>query len=811
MFHYSRRVRWAAICLILLSAAAIRLIGLNRVPPGLSHDEAYNGITALQVLLEGRRSIFFDIYNGIEPLIIYWQALYLRLFGIVPLAMRLVNVTAGLLTVALTYPVAYRLFEKTSPRRAHWLATLSAAGVALSFWAVFISRLALRAVTLPLFELPAVYCLWRGFTADRSTHKTRYLLWFLAAGAAAGAAMYTYLASRFLPLLPLVFLGYLLMRRQVRRHHWLGVLVFYAAWGVVFAPLAGYYLAHPDIFSQRANQVLTLPAALAGNFLPLLTSTWHTLASFGLIGPGSSRYGLAGKPIFEPIGAVFFVVGLAVTIARLRRPRQEAMPYALLLIWWIVLLVPDFITSESPHYLRMVGALPPTYILWALGLVTVVDWLRGRVPRLRRLLIPAVLAYLLLVTGVTVFDYFGRWASDVEARGIYGAEFTEAVAYLDTHQLPGPAAISSAYYRDWDRFRLDLQTGHHPPFVLWFYGPQTLLLPPPGADMRPTYLFLASAPPHPRWLDYLQLDTLGRDMAAYTLKPAFPTQLENELDAVIGARLDETDALYPVVRLDGYEIDALPQAGRQLPILLYWTALRDVPGSPDYAFFVHLRDDQGRSWAQIDANGFDAVDWQPDVNVLQWLNLDLPPDLPPIAYTLQLGLEDRSTGEVLPVISASGNSEGVVLQTIQPAVASPPPNAEDFTVPNAMQSSIDDIFVLRGYSASPLFVEPGTPVEVSLFWQVQRTPGQAYRIVFRLDCEDGRGALLAERQPLDGEYPTDLWQAGQWVRDRVSLVPPATLAGQQCDLFAGWRQEDGTWLSKEPVPGIRLTTLFLAQ
>ena len=148
----------------LLVGAALRLTALDRVPPGLSHDEAYNGVTALEVWLLGRREIFFDIYNGIEPLIIYWEALYLRLFGITPVAMRLVNVTAGLLTIPLSYTLTRRLLAHLGPLSARWIALLTALGLSLSFWAVFVSRLTLRAVTLPLLELPAMYCLWQGLT-----------------------------------------------------------------------------------------------------------------------------------------------------------------------------------------------------------------------------------------------------------------------------------------------------------------------------------------------------------------------------------------------------------------------------------------------------------------------------------------------------------------------------------------------------------------------------------------------------------------------------------------------------------------------
>ncbi len=149
---------------VLLLGALLRLVALDRVPPGLSHDEAYNGVTALEVWLLGRRDIFFDIYNGIEPLIIYWEALYFQLFGITPLAMRLVNVTAGMLTIPLTYVLARRLVKDSQGES--WMPLIAALGMSLSFWAVFVSRLMLRAVTLPLLELPALYCLWRGLTAE---------------------------------------------------------------------------------------------------------------------------------------------------------------------------------------------------------------------------------------------------------------------------------------------------------------------------------------------------------------------------------------------------------------------------------------------------------------------------------------------------------------------------------------------------------------------------------------------------------------------------------------------------------------------
>jgi 4-amino-4-deoxy-L-arabinose transferase-like glycosyltransferase len=803
-----RAVR-AGMVVVLLVGAALRLASLNTVPPGLSHDEAYNGVTALEVWLLGRREIFFDIYNGIEPLIVYWQALYMRLFGIVPFAMRLVNVTAGLLTIALTYAIARRLLAGLGSKVSRWGGLLAATGVSLSFWAIFVSRLALRAVTLPLLELPAFYCLWRALTDDQEAspaRATRRLAYFALGGIWLGAAMYTYLSSRFLPFIPLLFFGYWSLRRQARREHWVGMAVFFVAWAVVFAPLAVYYFNHPDVFGRRAGQVLNLPLALAGDPGPLISSTLRTLGMFSLIGPDSSRYGLTGLPVFDPFGAVFFLIGLIVSLARLRRSPQQSAPYAFLTIWWLVMLIPDFITGESPHFLRTVGALPPTYILWALGILTLGTWLVSRVPSLvRRWAVPALALYLVAVGWFSVRDYFFRWARDAEAREIYGADFTEVARYLENTEPNGPVVLSAAYYRDWDRFRLDLQMHHSPPFVVWYDGRQTFLLPPPGSGLDPVYIFPQSAPPHQRWLDFLELQAQGTEMSVYRLKPAAQQIFSLPLRTIPNSGATNIASVSPggLVQLLGYELEGERQAGQTLHLLLHWQPLQDVPGDPDYAFFAHLRDRRGYTWAQADANGYAVVDWQPGVQVLQWLDLPLPPDLPPLSYTLNVGLEDRATGK--PVAAP------LELDSLTLSIAATPPSAAEFAVPNQVDVTAGQLFTLRGYSVDPRFLKPGASMQVSLFWQAQEAPGDDYVLTLWLVGQSGEQITLEDREPLDGDYPTSRWQAGQWIRDRFDLVLPPDLPGGLYRVYAGWRQPPGAYLPTGEEPGLPLGEIFIAE
>lgn len=793
---------------VLLVGAALRLVVLNRVPPGLSHDEAYIGVTALEVWLLGRRDIFFDIYNGIEPLIVYWQALYLRWFGIVPVAMRLVNVTAGVLTIPLTYALTRRLLAHLGPHLARWGALLAALGVSLSFWAVFVSRLALRAVTLPLLELPAFYCLWRGLAGERdgdSFSPARRMAYFALGGAWLGAAMYTYLSSRFLPFVPLFFFGYWLLRGRVRREHWLGMVILFAAWGLVFAPLAICYLNHPDVFGRRAGQVLNLPLALAGDPRLLITDTLRTLGMFSVVSAETSRYGLAGRPLFDPLGAILFHIGLLTSLARLRRPPRQSAPYAFLLIWWLIMLIPDFITGESPHFLRTIGALPPTYIFWALGILGIGTWLVPRIPVLARgLMIPALALYLVTGGWLTVRDYFARWATDAEARHIYGADFTEVAHYLENEELTGPVALSAAYYRDWDRFRLDIQTRHSPPFVVWFDGQQTFLLPPPGSNLDPVYIFPDSAPAHHVWLKFLQLERQGTEMKVYRLKPEIRSVSDIPLNVIAGGDLTDVGANLStdLAQLEGYYLEGEAQAGEKLRLLLHWQPLRDVPGDPDYAFFAHLRDRRGYTWAQADANGYAVVDWQPGVQVLQWLELSLPPDLPPLMYTLVVGLEDRGIGQSL--------GTPVELRTIRPSVVAMPPSPEEFSVPNPGDVTIGELFTLRGHSLNPRFLQPGASTHVTLFWQTQAAPDADYTLTLWLTHQSGDQITLGARQPLDGDYPTSRWGKGQWVRDRFDLVLPSDLPGGLYRVYVGWRDPLGTPLMAGGEPEAPLGEIFIA-
>ncbi|MCK6624226.1 MAG: glycosyltransferase family 39 protein [Anaerolineae bacterium] len=800
---------------ILLLAFFLRVIAIDRIPPGLSHDEAYNGVTAMQVL-DGQRLIFFEINKGIEPLIIYLEALAFYAFGIGPVPMRLVNVICGLLTVALVYPLAKRLFNRR-------VALLAMAGLAVSFWAIFTSRLALRAVILPPLLMLTLYFLWCGLvSSQKSVASSQKLLsnlqpsnrqpsifhlpssiFFALSGLAAGATMYTYLSSRFVPLLLLAVFAYQLLRRQVTKWHWLGMLLLFLLWAIIFAPLAVYFWQHAASFTERSSQVSTLPYALNGDFGPLLRHTGRTLGMFTFHGDETDRYNLDGRPVFDWLNGLLFYLGLGLALLRLRQPVNRSGAAALLLLWFFFMLLPGFITDDSPHFLRTIGAMPVVYLFWAIGL----DWVSQRIEEARTqgredarssltlhasrfTLLPLALTLLMLFHGG--YDYFIRWANAAEARTIYGADIAEVARYVNATRDEGLAAISAEYYRDLDPFRFSLHSYGRPPFVIWFDGRQSLAFPPPESGLSPRYIFPRSAPPAELWQPFLQPVPAesGQEYMLYHLPPA--TVLRQAETALFSPQNKVGVKVNDDLVLSAYQLLGSVTSGGKFQVLLAWQALRALPPETDYTFLVQLQDNQGHVWAAADGNGYPAGAWQPGVQGLQLLLLRLPGDLPPRPYTLTAQVIDRRSGQAL---STAGGEPLIRLGSTPGQLAKTPRLLDPAQLPNPMQvvqaNGLAAELALRGYEVKNPHVRPGEELALTLHWQVLQPPQQDYRLQFFLTHEQGeilyRWPALP---PINGEWPTRRWPADYWVQDRLNLPLGADVPPGQFRLRAIWIAEE---------------------
>ncbi len=650
--------------LILLVAAALRLAALGQAPPGLYHDEAYNGLDALKVL-DGDLSLYFAANNGREPLFIYLVAATVGLLGRSPFAVRLAAVAPGLLTIAATFALGRALFNRR-------VGLLGAAILSVTAWHVHLSRVGFRAVLLPLF---IALCLWQGTLAMR-TGRRRY---WLAAGALYALSFYTYMAARFTPA-ALFLLGVYSISRgpnhvsrftfHVSRLRW-SIPAFLA----VLSPLALFTLLHPNLVLARTGQVAIWdPAIHGGDFLGmLLTHTARTLGMFFVRGDRIWRHNVPWRPVFDPLLSFFFLLGL---IWALRRWRHDGAA-ALLVFWTATMSLPTLLAEDAPHFLRGVGVLPLAVLFPALGL----DWVvRGPGPRSEaegdaysvihhthhaiRTLPFVILSVSLFSTAIAYFgdyahsDMAGYWFEDGAValagqvnrflgsgwdgeRMLHGQPgermvYVESLLWREWQAIPFLVADSSAVRllpddQDW------LAVGDGPAAIfVWPYGDWQRVWPTLGSPIeirvQEGALSQGDRDPEPY-----------RTFLAFYVTPVetAPPALARFAGGVelVGATLGPTDG--------GAQVE------------LQWRATAPLPD--DYTVFVHyLRDGErvGQHDAQPAGAHYPTRRWQPGdlVHDEHVIPLDLSPDSARDA--LRIGLYRVSDGQALDVLDAAGNPAG---------------------------------------------------------------------------------------------------------------------------------------------------------
>ena len=419
------------ILLVVVVGAVLRLWAIDALPPGLASDEAAEGLDA-RAILNGARPVFLPSNNGREPFFAYCVAAVMAIFGPGVTSIRLAAALLGILTL----PAAYLCFRGLLGPR---VAFLGALALAISTWHLHLSRLGFRVVAEPLFAALAVFFL------VRALRQRRLRDWALS-GFIVGGSIYTYIPARLfallLVLLPLLwFLTYWPRERAHWRRQLAGFALLVIAAAVVSLPLGSYFLRQPSDFLGRADQVSVLNAIRGGADAAtvLLRNTVDTLLMLVWRGDANPRHNLPGQPIFDVLLAGPFLLGLAVSLWRLRRgwgreiaarglvprllpwlargqdgarggtpaslaPRYRTFPglaglggtalpspgrgeaggeVCLLLfswLWLLVMLVPAVLSDSAPHALRAVGLLPVTHLFVGLGLATLWGWVAGWKP-----------------------------------------------------------------------------------------------------------------------------------------------------------------------------------------------------------------------------------------------------------------------------------------------------------------------------------------------------------------------------------------------------------------------------------------------
>ena len=648
---------WWPVLALMLIAAVLRFYELGAWPPGLYHDEAYNGLDALRVLA-GDRPLYFAANHGREPLFIYLVSLSVGWLGRSVYAARLPATLIGIALIPAAYFMARELFGRR-------VGLITAALTTITLWPLHLSLIGLRAGSLPLFIALSIGFGVHAYRSGRAGH------WILA-GIIYGLSFYTYLASRFTPLaLGLIFLVVLIVRRN--KPVWRGVAIFAITTLLVLTPLSITALTQWDIVMGRPGDVSIFnPAINHGDPVgALLRSTAGGLGMFFWRGDGIPRHNAPYRPVFDPLLVIFFAWGLIrLVMAALapppppyrplpdflrpgpdmrfspRLPPLSKLASLFVLIWIPVMLLPTILAEDSPHFLRAVGVLPVALIVPAIGLETLAQWLRVR--GWRSLSYSVIAAVLIISAAWTVRDY-SRYAVDPEtAYAFEDAGVQLANAARSEWRAGRQVFVADRFVRDWTSV----------PFLAGgAYTPIADGAVPAIKYDQPTTLFLW---PYEDWSQ-----VLTKAATPLRVKISAGPLARGDLDAQphVGYLMVQTEPISETqpppeaqfengLRLLGHSIEALDDEHWRLRTL--WETDRPIEG--DHAFFVHLlKVNQVLETQDGDSgNGFYPLRlWQPGQVIVDERLLTVPPQTDPAQLLIELGVYDRTTNQRVKVTQAT--------------------------------------------------------------------------------------------------------------------------------------------------------------
>ncbi|NTW30327.1 MAG: hypothetical protein HGB34_00490 [Candidatus Moranbacteria bacterium] len=366
----SRTVFWSILVLITLAGFAIRNHDIASIPSGLFPDEAMNGTNALEANRTGEYKLFYTDNFGREGLFINLQALAIRAFGNTIPALKIWSVIFGSLAALGTGLLAWELF------RSRYAAIVASFLVATSYWAINFSRIGFRAIMVPFLLSFSFFFLFRGIRIQR-------FLPFALSGLLFGLGLHTYVAFRLAPFILILLFPFLLLSYpSFLRTFWKYILTFIVCAGISAAPMFYAFLTQPEIFSSRSSAIsIFSPEVNKGNLLGTLGKTVGlSLIKYNFIGDQNWRHNYPPYPLLDPIIGISFLSGFLFSIwmffrifmTRIRTGRtdSELATHAFLLVGFLVMLAPEFLTDEGlPHALRAIGTQPFVFAFATIPLV----------------------------------------------------------------------------------------------------------------------------------------------------------------------------------------------------------------------------------------------------------------------------------------------------------------------------------------------------------------------------------------------------------------------------------------------------------
>jgi len=807
-------VQIVALLGIVAIAAFFRFYRLDAIPCGLYFDEAGQGLDALDAL-SGHLRLFSPRSDGHEPLYGYLVAGLVFILGRIPLAVRLPAALSELVAVAMIYMLGREMFLTEGERISRRIAIIAMLLLSTSYWAVTISRIGFPSSLIPMFALTSFYFFWRGWNRQLVDGSGASFFGlpleafrdFCLAGIFLGLSLYTYIPSRFLPLVIASFVFWSIAMSggeseeggRCTRFAVRGFILITLSALLVFTPLGLYFLSHPNDFMRKASTVSVFnPDVNEGQPLrTLMGGALRTLRMFVLGGDPNIRHNPGQRSIFDPFMAVWFVIGLGTSFLNWRKP-----PYLFAILWFSIMLLPTVLSVGAvPHWFRAIGSLPVAHIFVAVGVSVAWQWFEGKnAPRHWASLISIMFLVMVCFSAFTGYqDYFSAWARDgkQDLRNAFDVIFVdtaEAMNVLDRPQsvwilpvTPLAQSGSSHYTIDFlyqgsaphHYLRVDESSVAHELSEVSQERSKALVIEWNESALGGAYLYNADPKgvlsfllsKHGRLVEEREFE--GFDVETYELPAAPYFVIAESFDPLSVNFRDELEliglsyggaSVYETSTSSEVEKKVLP-SGKSGWVVLRWRGLRAM--AKDYKVGVYLIDGKERLIGQMDklllSNYLQPTSqWEPGQTEIDYYTLPSLPATPPGEYHIEVAVYDPESLERLPILGEIAGRQASTIGTLQIVKPIVPSQVEPQVW---LGKKIAPGVRLLGYDLPWERVEPGGEIALTLYWEALEDVASDY--LFSLELRDGEGQVWGEEvgRPVDGTYPTLEWKEGEVLRD----------------------------------------------
>ncbi len=380
--------RWpsvAASVLILGIAIFFRVYKLDSVPNEMTSDHVEKLLDAYDVS-QGIYHVFFTRNGGREAIQFYLVALAAKLFGtgMSFLTLKLVSVLEGLALIPLVILFGREMVDQET-------GLIAGALVAMAWWHVVLSRLALRIVLTPVVFTLVLIALVRGIR----TGSRKAWLW---AGIWMGIGVYAYQAMRIVPLVAVSAFAVAIagpvisavrahrqnrsdapLRRQVAANvvarQTLNLLLAGLIALAIFVPMMRAWHDYPEQFWNRViNRTTNAERRIEGQALDVFVDNYRkALGMFNVRGDVAWISAVPNEPVLDTVTGGLLILGCMAWGVRVLVRRDPADVFVVFAA--LIMLLPSALAIafpiENPSTTRTSGVIPIVFLLaaWPLALI----------------------------------------------------------------------------------------------------------------------------------------------------------------------------------------------------------------------------------------------------------------------------------------------------------------------------------------------------------------------------------------------------------------------------------------------------------